>query len=232
MGRPGLDGVTDVLAATLKVRGDTAKFYVEVRPQARRQGIGTQVVQQLADEARESGARVFYAWADRGSDGEAFLAARLDRVRGAELWSALDLADAPMPPALPGAMVWTGACPPHLTAALSLCHQEMEAVFDTDPSGVPLTVAVLEGERMVAVAHVTIADAEAHQEWTGVVPSHRGRGIGGSLKAEVIRVLKSGFPEVSRLRTENNAANAPILAANARLGFRVYRDLIAWEMDL
>lgn len=79
------------------------------------------------------------------------------------------------------------------------------------------------GERVVGVTAVTAhkEDHALHTWFTGVEPHHRGLGISTALKAVHARMMREhGY---RRLFTENMEVNAPILAANERLGFRRLR---------
>jgi GNAT superfamily N-acetyltransferase len=56
-----------------------------------------------------------------------------------------------------------------------------------------------------------------HQGFTGVLPSHRGRGIAAALKLRAIaHAREAGFRAI---HTRQHAGNAPMLHLNARLGF-------------
>jgi GNAT superfamily N-acetyltransferase len=57
-----------------------------------------------------------------------------------------------------------------------------------------------------------------HQGFTGVLPSHRGRGIATALKLRAIAHAR-GLGACA-LHTRQHAGNAPMLHVNARLGFR------------
>jgi GNAT superfamily N-acetyltransferase len=60
-------------------------------------------------------------------------------------------------------------------------------------------------------------DRRVNTFFTGVHPDHQGRGLSTALKAEHARLLRdAGWREIW---TQNMEINAPILAANARLGF-------------
>jgi GNAT superfamily N-acetyltransferase len=61
------------------------------------------------------------------------------------------------------------------------------------------------------------ADA-LHQGFTGVLPSHRGRGIATALKLRAIAHARG--LGVRAIHTRQHAGNAPMLHLNARLGFR------------
>ena len=60
----------------------------------------------------------------------------------------------------------------------------------------------------------------AFQADTGVVRSHRGRGLGRWLKAAMLHRVADGRPEVTTIETWNAGTNAAMLAINRALGFR------------
>jgi mycothiol synthase len=61
------------------------------------------------------------------------------------------------------------------------------------------------------------------QQFTGVLPSARGRGLGKWIKAAMLLHLRALHPEAEWVSTENAGSNAPMLAINKKLGFRQYR---------
>jgi GNAT superfamily N-acetyltransferase len=74
--------------------------------------------------------------------------------------------------------------------------------------------------RAVAISYaaVDLPRARAANAFTGVLPEQRGHGLARLVKLAVIRHLAEAG--VSLLVTENDETNAPMLAVNARLGFR------------
>ena len=72
----------------------------------------------------------------------------------------------------------------------------------------------------------------AKQNDTGVDPAHRERGLGRWLKAAMlVRVLEEK-PEIEQVETWNAGSNAPMLAINHALGFRLARVAGSWQADL
>jgi GNAT superfamily N-acetyltransferase len=61
------------------------------------------------------------------------------------------------------------------------------------------------------------------QEFTGVLPSARGRGIGKWIKAAMLAHVRELYPDLRWVITGNAASNAPMLAINKSLGFKEYR---------
>ena len=59
----------------------------------------------------------------------------------------------------------------------------------------------------------------AHQHFTGVLRTHRGRGLGKALKASMLRFLRARYPDLRHLATSNATTRAPILSINDRRGF-------------
>jgi len=57
------------------------------------------------------------------------------------------------------------------------------------------------------------------QNFTGVRPSHRGRGLAKWLKASMVHLVRHRFPGALQLTTSNSDVNGPMLAINGRLGF-------------
>jgi RimJ/RimL family protein N-acetyltransferase len=61
------------------------------------------------------------------------------------------------------------------------------------------------------------------QGFTGVHPRARGRGLGKWLKAAMLQHVHGAHPDAVAVTTENAGSNAPMLAINTALGFRLRR---------
>ncbi len=70
------------------------------------------------------------------------------------------------------------------------------------------------------------------QDDTGVLPEYRGNGLGKWLKAAMIQKVLAERPSVKRIRTGNADSNAPMLAINHKLGFKVYRSETIWQLEI
>ena len=70
------------------------------------------------------------------------------------------------------------------------------------------------------------------QDDTGVLPEYRGNGLGKWLKAAMIQKVLVERPSVKRIRTGNDNSNAPMLAINHKLGFKVYRSETIWQLEI
>lgn len=92
--------------------------------------------------------------------------------------------------------------------------------FDDEDYNPASAFLALHEERIVGVAHVTL-DQEHDRffnEFTGVVPDFRRRGIAQALKIKTILYAREvGVPEIL---TENDSENAPMLAVNRKLGYK------------
>jgi GNAT superfamily N-acetyltransferase len=69
-----------------------------------------------------------------------------------------------------------------------------------------------------------------HQQFTGVRPAARGRGIGKWIKAAMLQHVRELHPEARWVSTYNAGSNEPMLAINHQLGFRLYRAGKAYQM--
>ena len=61
------------------------------------------------------------------------------------------------------------------------------------------------------------------QQFTGVRPDARGRGLGKWVKAAMLAHLHDLYPDAQWVATGNAGSNAPMLAINKKLGFKQYR---------
>ena len=70
-------------------------------------------------------------------------------------------------------------------------------------------------------------------QWlTGVQERYRGRGLGKWLKGAVLLKIQDEFPGVTAISTGNAASNEPMLDINRRLGFKLYRDMYQYQLEL
>jgi len=71
----------------------------------------------------------------------------------------------------------------------------------------------------------------ANQGNTVVHPSHRTRGIGRWLKADMWKRLRVEAPHVEALDTDNAVSNDAMLSINAAMGFEPLVDWGTWQAD-
>lgn len=69
------------------------------------------------------------------------------------------------------------------------------------------------------------------QNFTGVHPRARGRGLGKWLKAAMLEHVRQAYPDTIWISTENAGSNAPMLAINHALGFRLHRTMSFYQVD-
>jgi GNAT superfamily N-acetyltransferase len=68
------------------------------------------------------------------------------------------------------------------------------------------------------------------QQFTGVRLAAQGRGIGKWLKAAMLEHLREAHRDTVYVTTENARSNAPMLAINHRLGFRLHRSSVDYQI--
>jgi GNAT superfamily N-acetyltransferase len=71
----------------------------------------------------------------------------------------------------------------------------------------------------------------AYHSFTGVRRDMRGRGLATALKVAALELVRANHPSVMEMRTTNAAHNVPMLAVNAKLGFRAHRAVGAYQID-
>jgi GNAT superfamily N-acetyltransferase len=92
-----------------------------------------------------------------------------------------------------------------------------------------------ESGRMVAFTEVGVQRAEprrVHQWETLVLPEHRGHRLGTLVKIALVRDLVRKVPEARLVSTCNATTNAPMIAVNEALGFRVNGAYLSWQRVL
>jgi mycothiol synthase len=70
------------------------------------------------------------------------------------------------------------------------------------------------------------------QGFTGVLPAHRGLGLGHWLKAAMLDRLLVNHPEAKIIRTGNANSNAPMLKINQEMGFKPYMSTTIWQVEV
>ena len=71
-----------------------------------------------------------------------------------------------------------------------------------------------------------------HQQNTGIDAAHRGLGLAKWAKAAMLQQIRHERPEAVRVRTDNAFSNAPMVAINDALGFRVVSTRTEWQLDV
>lgn len=68
------------------------------------------------------------------------------------------------------------------------------------------------------------------QQLTATDPAWRGRGVARALKAAMFRQIRDHHPEVALMITGNAEVNAPMLSINRRVGFKVHRRMVDYQV--
>ncbi len=235
----------------------SARAEVQVRPGRRRRGVGSALLGAVREEARTLGARTLLGrFADAAGDG--FRRAMGASAGQRDVRAVLRTGNV-LPPPVPvrGYRLagWTGACPPELLASYARARAAVNDAphADAEPEpwdparvrgleeavarrGTEIRVHALLGPdgAVVAFTEIRIAPpgAAASIEDTAVLRSHRGRGLGGWLKAASLADLRAHRPDVAFTSTSNAAGNAPIRAINRGLGFVTATEWTTAVLDL
>ncbi|MET8833419.1 GNAT family N-acetyltransferase [Micromonospora sp. NPDC004540] len=207
---------------------------LHVHPAHRLRGIGTALLDAALGHLRGLGAKRLLTWSRPES---LPFARRHGFTPSRELrYSALDLRpEPPMPEPPPGVRLLpaAGVDPREVHRVDAESSLDEPGDVPTDALGYDLwrhevwdnlgldrdasTLAEVDG-RLVAVSLVKRDGDRMWSDFTGTVPGHRGRGLARLAKqAALHRAATSG---VRTAYTSNDEANAPMLAINARLGYR------------
>ncbi|MGW3602308.1 GNAT family N-acetyltransferase [Micromonospora sp. NPDC005161] len=222
--RPGWTSTPDI--------GDIALLHV--RPEHRRRGIGTALLTAATEHLTPLGVRRIRTWAQ--PDALPF-ARRHGFEPSRELrYSALDLDPAPpLPEPPPGVRLRPIAeLDPHLL------YEANAASSVDEPSDVPIDAisfqswqydvwenlgldktasTAVEVDGKVAAFSLVKRDGDRMwSDYTGTVPAYRGRGLARLVKKAALHRAAAGGVRVAY--TSNDEANAPMLAINAKLGYR------------
>lgn len=233
-----------------------------VRPEARRQGLGTALWQQVREALLADGRSSVSAEVDLDGPGQAF-AESLGFTEALRMaWYVQDVA-APQPeqaPQTPGytLLCWPGLVPDAWAGAAAIAHGSMEDApsGDTDEQtqawtagrlhaaqqlildrgGAITTVAAVtpQGE-VAAYTELVMPDPDgprALQYDTAVVPGHRGRGLGRAVKLRMLAEATARHPALRTIATTVADANTPMLAVNEALGYRRERAAAIYQLKL
>ncbi len=206
---------------------------VRVLPHARRRGIGSALLGACSLEARALGLEALYGRVD-GADGESlgFVERRGFVGIGREVEQRRELGEESEPAAPPGIVV-TELAPEHLRGAYAVAVDAVpDLALDAELAAVPyetwleqtrsrfLLVALEDG---VVVGYATLCPLAAtpdtlEHELTGVLRSHRRRGIAEALKrTQIAWAAAEGYRTLVTYTQEENEA---MRALNLKLGYR------------
>ncbi|TCP55454.1 acetyltransferase (GNAT) family protein [Tumebacillus sp. BK434] len=221
----------------------TLGSHLVVDPNLRGQGIGTKLWEHLADWSEGLAAHVLYAEiaeTDRAAVSFAqqhgfavdrhLFQSRLELAAGAEVPFAESVERALTGGIrfVTGAAVWETVSQAALYELFALTCRDNPAML-TPPTFDEWQEAVracppqylflaLDGGRPVGLTQqLPLEDGGLYNEYTGVDPAYRGRGIALALKVLLLAEAKRGG--VTYLLTDNDAENHPMLAVNRKLGY-------------
>jgi len=230
----------------------TAAFAgVAVHPDHRREGIGSALWDAVTAHLDEIGARRVVAHSRADADTKAFAARRGFTLEATETASAVDPRTIPAPAAAPEGIE---------IAPMSRFVDDPELVFvvdrecmldepgPSDFSGVTyetwrrmiwdipdadreLSVAALARGSVVGttLVYADRAQGRAANAGTGVISAFRGQGLGLLMKQHSL--TRAAAAGITRVITQNDATNAPMLAINARLGYEQFSIAHAWVLE-
>ncbi|MHA5054614.1 GNAT family N-acetyltransferase [Streptomyces sp. SD15] len=154
---------------------------------------------------------------------------------------------------------WDGTVPPELARTFADSRRAMD---DMPMEGTDYGTVVWDVERVVSAAEAvakrreslhTVAvlnqadgsivgfselvvpgdgQGDAQHYGTGVLPEHRGHGLGLWMKAESIRTARRRHPELGGLLTDTADSNAPMRRINDVLGYLPTRRAVEYQLDL
>jgi ribosomal protein S18 acetylase RimI-like enzyme len=112
---------------------------------------------------------------------------------------------------------------------LSLTREQLQEMLTRRGWAPHLSAGVFDGARMVAFTLNGFEDRSAYDSGTGVVPSHRHRGLGREMIGFVLPLLRDAGAE--RYVLEVIDSNAPAIAIYRAAGFQETRKLQSWIYD-
>ena len=218
---------------------DTAFAIVRVRPEARRRGIGSALLEAAAREARALVHTRMYGRVVGGDDESMGFAERRGfRETGRDLTVLLDVRPGDGQVAegiveleeqhLSGAYEVAAECLPEMAlpqvAAAPLYEEWLEREGDSSP----VAFVALDGEVVVGYARLCeLSDTRLENGLTAVRHSHRRRGLALALKrAQIAWAAERGYREII---TSTVAGNEAMRGVNERLGYRPLKEEIVVE---
>ncbi|MEV8373798.1 GNAT family N-acetyltransferase [Kribbella sp. NPDC056861] len=222
------------------------RITVQVPPAHRGRGIGSALAERVTAVAVEAGAHSLLIVVADEDAFKGFAARRGFEIGRQMSHSRAELSAVPEPVAVPADLQlvdFTGIEPRRLWEAhvavagddpsglshISAYDDWLKHDFDHPDMRLDLSVALLDGDQVVSFV-TTTADPERRVIWsnlTGTVPAYRGRGLAKVVKsAALTRSRDAGFEQAF---TGNDAGNAPMLAVNDWLGYRV--SAAAWTAE-
>jgi GNAT superfamily N-acetyltransferase len=215
-------------------------FFVGVHPDHRRKGLGGELFERVAERRR--GDRASAITLD--ADGARFLERRDFEYQATLRLAVLDLAAATLPPLprsecrvvpleevrerAPELYELTMDTLRGIPSAEGFLEQTLEEwrgrTLDNPDLDARISTVVLDDDRPVALAWLLSDGRRAVSDYTATAHSHRGRGLATLAKIASTRAAQTAGLE--SITTDNDVENAPMVAINAKLGFRPGPELV------
>lgn len=224
---------------------------VVVHPQHRRRGLGSELWDVLSGHLEAIGARRIVSYSQGDEATRTFVAARHFRLVGTRTTLALDPRSLPPPPDPPPGVELVPVSrfaddPEPVFVADSASAQDepgpsdfsggtyetwRRVIWDHPDNEVDLGMAALVGGSVVGTTFLYSdrATGRAANGGTGVIREHRGRGLGLLMKQHSL--ARAAAAGITRVMTQNDETNAPMLAINARLGYEPFAVGYAWVLE-
>lgn len=205
-----------------------------------RQGIGTQLFDALAECWQKIGATTITARL-ASDDAAAFAIARGFALSRTERISHVSLSEVPAPLPAPAGIHFVPLCdlddvyPLYVIDSAvtqdipadepweALSFEEWSKIYPDDPRlDRNSTVLAFDGDKVVGLAWLDSADTRVWSGLTGTLREYRGRGLAKAMKTVALhRARERGAVDAY---TNNDSANAGMLAVNTWLGYRPHLD--------
>jgi GNAT superfamily N-acetyltransferase len=224
---------------------------VIVHPHHRRRRIGSELWELVSAHLDAIGARRIVSYSQGDGSTRTFVAARGFRLVGTRTTLALDPRSlAPPPVPLPGVelvpMSSFADDPDPVYVADSLSAQDEPGpsdssgmtyetwrrhIWDYPDNDRDLSLVALVGGTVVGTTFLYSdrASGRAANSGTGVIREHRGRGLGLLMKQHSL--ARAATAGITRVTTQNDETNVPMLAINAHLGYEPFAVGYAWVLE-
>ena len=242
--------------ATTSDRDDVAFLAVAVHPDARRRGLGSELFARAEDHVVALGARKLMTESRDDDASQRFAERRRFRhTHTLEMSSVdprtVDVTDlAPLRGAAEAAGLRLAPFADLRDRVRAIYESDLETTLDI-PMDEPVTnmpfdewtaaywenpllsldasFAVLDGERVAALTVLRVAGDRGMTDMTGTLRAYRRRGLARLAKlASLDAAARLG---VTRVITDNDRTNTPMLALNRRLGFSPHSAVLSWTRE-
>jgi len=229
----------------------TASASIVVHPAHRRAGAGSALWDEASAHLDAIGALRTVAYSRSDDDTVAFVGARGFTLESTDTTSAVDPRALPEPPDPPSGVI-IAPMAAHAEDPTPVFEADKESALDepgpSDFSGVTYETwrrhiweypdcdhelsVVAEVDGAVVGTAFLYSDREtgrAMNAGTGVVRAYRGRGLGLLMKRHSLALAAAAG--ITKVMTQNDATNAPMLAINAALGYQPLSSGHAWVLE-